>query len=44
MNLSDIDDQLALLPTTPKTDADLDARTALVGRRIALEQAAMGQN
>jgi len=40
MTLEDIDRELARLPATPKTDADLDARAALMARRIQIDQAA----
>jgi hypothetical protein len=39
MTLEDIDAELALLPATPVTDADLDARATLMARRIELDQA-----
>jgi hypothetical protein len=40
MTLEDIDAELALLPATPVTDADLNARAALMSQRITLDQAA----
>jgi hypothetical protein len=39
MTLEDLDAELARLPATPKTDEDLDARAALMKRRIELDQA-----
>jgi hypothetical protein len=44
MTLNDIDIELARLPTTPKTDADLDARATLMARRIELDQAAKAKD
>jgi hypothetical protein len=38
--LNTIDARLAELPATPVTDADLDARAALMRRRIEIDQAA----
>jgi hypothetical protein len=38
--LQDLDAALARLPATPVTDQDLDARAALMARRIELSQAA----
>jgi hypothetical protein len=40
MTLDELDAALALIPATPKTDADLDARATLTARRIELDQAA----
>ncbi len=40
MTLEDIDKELARLPATPKTDDDLNARAALMARRIEIDQAA----
>jgi hypothetical protein len=39
MTLQELDAALALIPATPKTDADLDARATLTARRIELDQA-----
>jgi hypothetical protein len=40
VDVQNIDAALARLPATPKTDKDLDARAALMARRIELDQAA----
>jgi hypothetical protein len=39
MTLDELDAALAKIPATPKTDADLDARAALMAKRCELFQA-----
>jgi hypothetical protein len=40
MTLQELDAALALLPASPKTQEDLEARATLMARRIELDQAA----